>query len=116
MNGGGWWGEGTTICCVNGRLVVLREVYPIDVSTNEQIIGSNGRLADPPSQLAFRRYFPPGPFSNLPRLNAFCSAWLADGRKFVCNGYLAAIHANRSFGGAPSGSGCSIRALTIISS
>jgi hypothetical protein len=116
VNGGGWCEGETTICCVNGRLVVLREVYPTYVSPNEQTIGSSERHTEPPSQLAFKRYFPPGPFSNLPLLNAFCSAWLADGRKFVCNGYLAAIHANRSLGGAPSGSGCSIRALTIISS
>lgn len=93
-----------------------RSIDPTSIPANMPLETMDERLTDPPSQLAFKRYFPPGPFSNLPLLNAFCSAWLADGRKFVCNGYLAAIHANRSLGGAPSGSGCSIRALTIISS
>jgi len=73
-------------------------------------------LTDPPSQLELKRYLPLFPFSNRPLLNAFCNAWLADGRKLVCRGYLDAIHANRDFGAEPSGSFRSVRASTSMSS
>ena len=71
---------------------------------------------EPPSQLGFNLYFPPVNFSNLPLLYAFCSAWLALGRKLVCRGYREAIHVNKSFGATPSASPWSRSASTIISS
>ena len=49
------------------RSIKLMSIPPNTVDDNKQ-------PTDPPSQLAFKRYFPPGPFSNLPRLNAFCKA------------------------------------------
>ena len=73
-------------------------------------------LTDPPSQLAFKRYLPLLPFSSRPLLNAFCNAWLADGRKFVCRGYREAIHVNRDFGAEPSDSFISVSASTSMSS
>jgi hypothetical protein len=98
-----------------------RRVVRLDVWNAERVsdcIEENWHcdLTDPPSQLAFKRYLLLLPFSNRPLLNAFCNAWLADGRKLVCSGYRDAIHVNRDFGAEPSDSFRSVSASTSMSS